>query len=74
MPYLIEGMSDEVDFSHAGNHDSFIQIDTWIFFMKDFRPVIKYFNAATDFMFYCDAKHSDTLQESSHVSCYFFEI
>ena len=27
---------------------------------------------ATAFVFYCDAKHSDTLQGSSHVSCYLY--
>ena len=27
---------------------------------------------ATTFVFYCDAKHSDTLQGSSHVYCYLF--
>ena len=27
---------------------------------------------ATAFVFYCDAKHSDTLQGSSHVCCYLF--
>ena len=27
---------------------------------------------ATAFLFYCDAKHSDTLLGSSHVCCYFF--
>ena len=29
-------------------------------------------NIATAFMFYCDAKHSDTLLGSSHVCCYLF--
>ena len=27
---------------------------------------------ATAFVFYCDAKHSDTLLGSSHLCCYFF--
>ena len=27
---------------------------------------------ATAFVFYCDAKHLDTLRGSSHVSCYLF--
>ena len=27
---------------------------------------------ATAFVFYCDAKHSDTLLGSSHVCCYLF--
>ena len=29
---------------------------------------------ATAFVFYCDAKHSDTLLGSSHVCCYLFLI
>ena len=31
---------------------------------QNFTRVIKYFSVATDFLFYCDAKYSDTLQWS----------
>ena len=29
-------------------------------------------NIATAFVFYCDAKHLDTLRGSNHVCCYLF--
>ena len=33
---------------------------------------MKYFSVATAFVLYCDAKHLDILQGSSHARCYLF--
>ena len=39
---------------------------------QNFTRVIKYFNVASAFVFFCDAKDSDILLGSSHVDCYLF--
>ena len=42
--------------------------------LVNFFQCIKRKSIATAFVFYCDAKHSDTLRGSSHVRCFWVAV
>ena len=83
--YLKKEGRDRVQFLHAHKHQSFYQL-TLSFLMEVARHIqstqnrklvifLQYEKSTTStFVFYCDAKYSDTWWGSSHVCCYLFIV
>ena len=81
--HIKKEVKDGVHFLHAGKHQNFYKL-ALSFLMEVARHVqstqirklvifLQYIienNVTTAFVFYCDAKYSDILRESSHVCCY----
>ena len=58
MQYLKTGVSDEVDFLHAGKHESLLQIDTMILTGREWSSIPKVpFECHSFFCVFYDAKH-----------------
>ena len=86
LQYLKKEVSNRGHFRHADKRRSFYKL-VLSFSMEVTRHVqntqnrklrifLQYIkkNGRNCFVFYCDAKHSDILQESSHVRCYLFQF
>ena len=84
LQYLKKEVSNRGHFRHADKRRSFYKLilsfsmevtrhvqNTQNRKLRIFLQYIKK-NGRNCFVFYCDAKHSDILQESSHVRCYLF--